>query len=180
MGTIAAGMAACGVATLRFNFPYMERGSRRPDPPATCHAVIRAAAAQARHRAPDLPLIAGGRSFGGRMTSQAHAQQPLPAVRGLLFFGFPLHPAGRPGIQRAEHLRQIRTPMLFLQGTRDKLAQLDLLHNVVDELQTYATLHLLDDADHEFRVRARTGRTAQQVETDWRAAVSLWLDALSA
>ena len=163
MRDVATGLAQRGIATLRYQFPYMERGSRRPDPPPLCHATVRAAVAEAARLAPDLPLLAGGRSFGGRMTSQAQAKEPLAGVRGLIFLAFPLHPAGRPGTDRAAHLEQIGIPMLFVQGTRDELASLDLLQPLVARLGSRAALHLLQDADHSFHVPARSGRTNAQV-----------------
>jgi predicted alpha/beta-hydrolase family hydrolase len=162
MEAFATGVADRGIATLRFQFPYMERGSRRPDPPPLCHATVRAAVAEAARRT-DVPLFAGGRSFGGRMTSQAQAEQPLPAVKGLAFLGFPLHPANRPSIERAEHLSNIQIPMLFLQGTRDELAELALLQPLISGLGKRATLELSQDANHAFHVPARTGRTDAQV-----------------
>ena len=131
MESNAQGLAERGIATLRYQFLYMEKGSKRPDPPKLAHAVVRAAAAEAVELAPDLPLFAGGRSFGGRMTSQAQAETPLPGVKGLAFLGFPLHPAGKPGIERAEHLARVEVPMLFVSGSRDALAELDLLKPVV-------------------------------------------------
>ena len=152
MTAIAAGLAERGIATLRYQFPYMERGGKRPDPPAVAHAAVRAAVAQAFELADDLPLFAGGKSFGGRMTSQAQAIRPLPGVRGLVFFAFPLHPAGKPGIDRADHLAKILIPMLFLQGSRDALAGLDLLQPVVADLGSRATLVLAEHADHSFHV----------------------------
>ena len=162
------------VATLRYQFPYMERGSKRPDTPAVAHAAVRAAVAVARERLPKTPLFAGGKSFGGRMTSQAQAAAAMPGVRGLVFVGFPLHPAGKPGIERAAHLAQVRVPMLFLQGTRDELAELALLQGVVQGLGDPATLHLEDDADHAFHVRARSGRTDAQVLQALAAAITAW------
>lgn len=179
MQAVAAGLGARGIATLRYQFPYMEQGSRRPDPPPLCHATVRAAVAEASRLAPDLPLIAGGRSFGGRMTSQAQAQSPLPEIRGLVFLAFPLHPAGRPGTERAAHLEQVRIPMLFVQGTRDELADLSLLTVLVGRLAPHATLHLLDNADHSFHVPARTGRKDADVREDALDATSQWLDRLS-
>lgn len=176
MQTIAAGLAARGIAILRYQFPYMERKSRRPDPPALCHATIRAAVAEAARLAPDLPLIAGGRSFGGRMTSQAQAQAPLQSVRGLVFLAFPLHPAGRPGTDRAVHLQEVDVPMLFIQGTRDELAEQSLLRPVVERLGSRATLHVLEDADHSFRVLARSGRKDADVRDEALDAVCTWLD----
>ena len=158
MAALAQGLAARGIATLRYQFPYMERGSKRPDPPAVAHAAVRAAVAEAARLAPDLALFAGGRSFGGRMTSQAHAQAPLDRVRGLVFFAFPLHPAGEPAHDRAAHLSAVAVPMLFLQGMRDALAELDLLRPAVATLGDRATLALYEDADHSFHVPARSGR----------------------
>ena len=151
MESNAQGLAERGIATLRYQFPYMEKGSRRPDPPRIAHAAVRAAAAKAIEIAPDLPLFAGGRSFGGRMTSQAQSEQPLARVRGLAFLGFPLHAAGKPGIERAEHLSRVNVPMLFVSGDRDALAELDLLKPVVAALSDRATLHLVGKADHSFR-----------------------------
>jgi predicted alpha/beta-hydrolase family hydrolase len=173
MTAIAAELAARSIATLRFQFPYMELRSRRPDPPPVCHATVRAAVAEAGRRAPKLPLFAGGRSFGGRMTSQAQAIGALPGVKGLVFIGFPLHPAGKPSAERAAHLLQVKIPLLFLQGTRDELAKLDLLQPLIDRLGARATLKLLQDADHSFHVPARTGRKDPEVRAEM-------LDALAA
>ena len=178
MQAVATGLLARGIATLRYQFPYMERKSRRPDPPALCHATVRAAVAEAARLAPDLPLIAGGRSFGGRMTSQAQAQAPLERVRGLVFLAFPLHPAGRPGTDRAAHLQEVGIPMLFIQGSRDELADIGLLRPVVQRLGARATLHLLEDADHSFHVPARSGRKDSEVREDAWDAVSAWLERL--
>src|SRR5437868_12323407 len=164
MESNARGLAERGIGSLRFQFPYMEKGSRRPDPPRIAHAAVRAAAAKAVELAPDLPLFAGGRSFGGRMTSQAQAIDPLPGVRGLAFLGFPLHPAGKPGIERAEQLARVEVPMLFVSGERDALAELDLLRPVVAGLGERATLHLIAHADHSLKVPARSGRTAAEAE----------------
>jgi predicted alpha/beta-hydrolase family hydrolase len=175
---VATGLAQRGIATLRYQFPYMERKSRRPDPPPLCHATVRAAVAAASRLAPDLPLIAGGRSFGGRMTSQAQAQISLPRVAGLVFLAFPLHPAGRPGTERAAHLQEVNVPMLFLQGTRDELADLDLLQALVKRLGARATLHLLPDADHSLHVPARTGRKDCDLRAEALDALSGWLDHL--
>lgn len=175
---VATGLGTRGIATLRYQFPYMEQGSRRPDPPPLCHATVRAAVTEAARLAPGLPLIAGGRSFGGRMTSQAQAQSPLADVRGLVFLAFPLHPAGRPGTERAAHLEQVRIPMLFIQGTRDELADRDLLIPLVARLASRATLHLLDDADHSFHVPARTGRKDADVRDEGMDAMSQWLQHL--
>lgn len=157
----AEGFAERGVATLRYQFPYMEAGARRVDPPALCHATVRAAAAEAKRRAPTLPRFAGGRSFGGRMTSQAQALDPLDGVRGLIFIGFPLHPAGKPAIERAAHLADVRIPMLFVQGARDELARLELLRPVVKQLGRLATLTLIEEADHSFRAPARVRKPAE-------------------
>jgi len=151
----ARALAERGIATLRYQFPYIERGSKRIDPPKVAHAAVRAAVAEAGRLAPELPLFAGGRSFGGRMTSQAQALEPLPGVQGIAFLGFPLHPAGKPGIERAEHLTQVEIPMLFVSGDRDALAEVDLLKPVVAGLGKRATLHLVVGADHSFRVAAK-------------------------
>jgi hypothetical protein len=180
MEAVADGLAARGIATLRYQFPYMEAGKKRPDPPALAHATVRAAVAAAARELPRLPLVAGGKSFGGRMTSQAQAAAPLPGVRGLAFLGFPLHPAGRPSRERAEHLAAIDIPMLFLQGTRDELAQLDQLQPVIAELGQRATLRLFDDADHSFHVPRRSGRSDAQVLDEVLDAFSAWLDAVIA
>ncbi len=163
MATIAEGLAARGIATLRFNFPYMERGSKRPDGPPAAQAAIRSVVAQALILAPELPLFAGGKSFGGRMTSGAQALEPLPGVRGLIFFGFPLHPAGAPVAARADHLDAVKLPMLFLQGTRDALADLKLLKRVTDRLGKRAILELAEGADHSFHVPAKSGRTDAEI-----------------
>jgi uncharacterized protein len=176
MTAVAVELAERSIATLRFQFPYMERGSRRPDPPALCHATVRAAVAEAARRAPKLALIAGGRSFGGRMTSQAQAIEPLPGVKGLAFIGFPLHPAGKPSAERAEHLRDIKTPMLFLQGTRDELANLELLQPLIERLGARATLKLLQDADHSFHVPARTGRKDAEVRAEMLDTLAAWIE----
>ncbi|MGZ8259122.1 MAG: alpha/beta hydrolase family protein [Caldimonas sp.] len=156
-------LAAQGIATLRFQFPSMERGARRPDPPRVAHAAVRAAVAEANARLTALPLFAGGKSFGGRMTSQAQAEAPLPRVQGLVFLGFPLHPAGRPGFERGEHLARVGCPMLFLQGMRDALAYPDLVRSLVDRLGQRATLATFDDADHAFHVRRRSGSSDGEV-----------------
>lgn len=180
METLATELYTLKIATLRYQFPYMESGSRRPDKPALCHATVRAAAAEATRLAPDLPLIAGGRSFGGRMTSQAQAISPLPGVRGLAFLAFPLHPADRPSNERAEHLFEVKIPMLFLQGTRDALADLKALEDVVKRLGKRATLKLLEDADHSFHVPARTGRKDPQVRSELLHALVDWIERLPA
>jgi uncharacterized protein len=176
MAAVAEELAARSIATLRFQFPYMERGSRRPDPPALCHATVRAAVAEAARLAPKLALFAGGRSFGGRMTSQAQAIEPLPGVRGLAFIGFPLHPAGKPSAERAEHLRDVKIPMLFLQGTRDELAKLELLKPLIKRLGARAALKLLKDADHSFHVSARTGRKDAEVRAEMLDALVTWIE----
>ena len=178
MRAAAAGLANLGVATLRYQFPYMERGSRRPDPPPLCHATVRAAVAAAARLLPALPLIAGGRSFGGRMTSQAQALEPLAGVRGLAFLGFPLHPAGEPAATRAEHLSQVAIPMLFLQGTRDALAERSLIEAVVARLGARATLSLVDGADHSFHLRSGSGRTDTQVLEELLRRLATWIDTL--
>jgi len=157
----------------------MEKGSRRPDPPGIAHLAVRAATAEAMRLAPDLPLFAGGRSFGGRMTSQAQASSPLPSVRGLAFLGFPLHPAGKPGIERADHLAQVQIPMLFVSGNRDALAELDLLQSVVAGLGGRAALHLIVDADHILKVPAKSGRTSMETEAEALDAIADWMIQLS-
>src|SRR5687767_11387634 len=174
MAETAAGLAERGIATFRYQFPYMERGSKRPDPPALCHATIRAAVAEATRRAPGLALVAGGRSFGGRMTSQAQALAPLQGVRGLAFLAFPLHPAGKPSIERAGHLSKVHIPMLFLQGSRDELAAMDLLQPVVAGLGALATLKLLPDADHSFHVPARSGRKDADIRDEALRTLVEW------
>jgi len=178
MAAVAAELAPRGIATLRYQFPAMERGARRPDPPHLAQATVRAAAAAARRLLPDIPLIAGGKSFGGRMTSQAQASAPLQGVRGLAFLGFPLHPAGRPSQDRAKHLFAVQIPMLFLQGTRDALATLDQLQPLCDAIGARATLKLFQDADHSFHVPARTGRTDAQVRSEMLDALAAWIDGL--
>lgn len=179
MESNAQGLAERGIATLRYQFQYMEKGSRRVDPPRIAHAAVRAAVAEALRIAPDLPLFAGGRSFGGRMTSQAQADAPLPGVRGLVFIGFPLHPAGKPGIDRAEHLQRVQIPMLFVSGERDALAELDLLKPVVARLGSRATLHLVSNADHSLKVAAKSGRTAADAEAEALDTIAEWMVALS-
>jgi predicted alpha/beta-hydrolase family hydrolase len=169
-------LAGYGIATLRYQFPYMERGSKRPDTPKLAQATVRAAVAEASRRVPELALFAGGKSFGGRMTSQAQAASPLPGVRGLVFLGFPLHPAGRPSDERAAHLLDVRIPMLFMQGTRDELADLPLLQTVVGKLGARATLKLFQDADHSFHVPVRTGRKDTEVMADMAQALADWIE----
>jgi predicted alpha/beta-hydrolase family hydrolase len=176
MAAVAAGLVERGIATLRYQFPYMERGAKRPDPPPLAHATVRAAVAAASHALPKLPLVAGGKSFGGRMTSQAQAAAPLPGVRGLAFLGFPLHPAGRPSQNRARHLFDVKIPMLFLQGTRDQLAALDQLEPLCRALGRGATLKLFADADHSFHVPARSGQNDAQVRSEMLDALAAWID----
>jgi hypothetical protein len=176
MAAAAAGLAARGIGTLRYQFPSMERGAKRPDPPPIAQATVRAAVAMAQRLCPKLPLLAGGKSFGGRMTSQAQAAAPLPAVRGLAFLGFPLHPAGRPSQDRGRHLFDVQIPMLFLQGTRDALATLDQLQPLCGALGPRAVLALFADADHSFHVPVRTGRTDKQVLDEMLDAFALWAD----
>ena len=175
MEAIAHGLARRDIATLRFQFPFMEHGSKRPDPPAVAHASIRAAVAEAARRFPGLPLFAGGKSFGGRMTSQAQALEPLPTVLGLIFVGFPLHPAGKPGIERAKHLTGVAVPMLFVQGTRDALAELDLVRATTQTLGGLATLHVVEGADHAFHVLVRSGRNDAQVLEEVADTMSGWM-----
>lgn len=177
MTALADGLSELGVATLRYQFPYMEQGRKRPDSPAVAQAAVRAAVAAAREHAQGLPLFAGGRSFGGRMTSQAQAQAPLEAVRGLVFFAFPLHLAGKPSVERAAHLRDVHLPMLFVQGTRDTLADIGLLQGVVDELGPRAALQTVEDADHAFHVPAKTGRKDPEVLAEALAAAARWIAA---
>jgi predicted alpha/beta-hydrolase family hydrolase len=176
MAAVAADLALRGIATLRYQFPYMERGGKRLDPPQLAHATVRAAMAAARRTLPELPLIAGGKSFGGRMTSQAQARSPLPGVRGLAFLGFPLHPAGRPSQDRAKHLFDVTIPMLFLQGTRDMLAMPDQIEPLCRALGARAMLSLFQDADHSFHVPARTGRNDMQVRGEVLDALVAWID----
>jgi len=175
MTATAEQLANRGIATLRYQFPYMEQGSRRPDPPGIAHAAVRAAVTEATTRLPGLPLFAGGKSFGGRMTSQAQAEAPLPGIRGLVFLGFPLHPAKRPSLDRAQHLANVQVPMLFLQGARDALAEPHLIARVVAELGNRATLTAVPDADHSFHVPARTGRTDAQVLAEVCDAIAAWM-----
>jgi predicted alpha/beta-hydrolase family hydrolase len=171
LGALADALAAEGVATLRYEFPYMEAGKKRIDPAPALHARVREAVETAAKE--QLPLFAGGKSMGGRMTSQAQAATPLPGVRGLAFVGFPLHPAGRPGTERATHLREARIPMLFLQGTRDDLADLALLRPLVEAL-AQATLHVVEDADHSFHVRKTSGRTDREVIAELARVFAQW------
>ena len=175
MEAVADGLSERGVASLRYQFPYMEKASKRPDPPGIAHAAVRAAVAEAGRCCPGLPLVAGGKSFGGRMTSQAQAATPLAGVHGLAFLGFPLHPAGKPSSDRAEHLADVHVPMLFLQGTRDSLAEVALLKPVVERLGPPATLHLADGADHSFHVLARSGRNDGDVLGEVLDAFASWI-----
>lgn len=178
MEAVASGLCERGVATLRYQFPYMEKGGKRPDPPVIAHAAVRAAVAEAGRCCPGLPLIAGGKSFGGRMTSQAQAAAPLDGVRGLAFLGFPLHPAGKPSSDRATHLADVHIPMLFLQGTRDNLAEVALIEPVVRSLGPQASLHLVDGADHSFHVPARSGRNDRDVMSEVLDAFAGWIGAI--
>jgi predicted alpha/beta-hydrolase family hydrolase len=177
MAATADGLEARAIAVLRYQFPYMERGSGRVDPAPVAHATVRAAVAEARRRAGELTLFAGGRSFGGRMTSQAQAVQPLEGVRGLIFFAFPLHLAGKPSVDRATHLEEIRVPMLFLQGSKDALAEADLLRATVAGLGDRAALKLVADADHSFHVPARTGRKDADVLAAILDEAAAWMAA---
>jgi predicted alpha/beta-hydrolase family hydrolase len=177
--SVATGLFERGIATLRYQFPYMEKGSKRPDAPATAHAAVRAAVAEAGRRCKGLRLVAGGKSFGGRMTSQAQALAPLPGVRGLAFLGFPLHPAGKPSEDRATHLTEIELPMLFLQGTRDNLAERALVEHVMEALGTKASLKWFEHADHSFHVPARSGRNDRDVMRDVLDTLAVWMAALA-
>jgi predicted alpha/beta-hydrolase family hydrolase len=184
MEHLAGQLAGSGVATLRYHFPYIQHRRKRPDPPAVLTATVRAAVAAASETAPGLPLLAGGKSLGGRMTSLAVADErsaPSPgiaSVRGLVFFGFPLHPAGRPGTQRAEHLARVRIPMLFLQGTRDALADLALLRPLCDTLVPLSTLHVVDGGDHSFHLLKRFGKTDADVLAELARTVALWTETI--
>jgi uncharacterized protein len=180
METFASGLCERGIATLRYQFPYMEKRSKRPDPPAVAIATVRAAVAKAAEVFPGLGLVAGGKSFGGRMTSQAQAAAPLPDLLGLAFVGFPLHPAGKPSIERAEHLGKVELAMLFLQGTRDTLAEVTLIEPVVQRLGPRALLHLVEGADHSFHVPARSGRNDREVMNEILDAFAKWADSVIA
>ena len=175
MEAIAEGLAERGIATLRYQFPYMEQGRKRPDTPKLAQATVRSAAAEASRLLPGFALVAGGKSFGGRMTSQAQAISPLPGVRGLVFLGFPLHPAGRPSDERGDHLFEIKVPMLFLQGTRDALADTELVKALVMRLGKQATLKLLQDADHSFQVQ-KSGRNDEEVRAEMLDELAGWLE----
>jgi uncharacterized protein len=180
MAQVSSGLAERGVASLRYQFAYMERRAKRPDPPALAQATVRAAVTEAARRLPAFAVIAGGKSFGGRMTSQAQAAAPLPGVRGLAFLGFPLHPAGKPSDERARHLSGVRVPMLFLQGSRDALADLALLRPVIDQLGDRASLRVFDDADHSFHAPARSGRRDADVRRDLLDALAAWILTIAA
>ncbi len=175
MTDFALGLADRGVATLRYQLPYMERGAKRPDPPRLAEGAVRAAWLEAVRLTRGLPLFAGGKSYGGRMASLAEATSPLPGVRGMIFLGFPLHPAGRPSQDRARHLLDMQVPMLFLQGTRDQLADLQQLRPLISQLGAGVTLKLFQDADHSFHVPARTGRTDQDVRDEMLDAIAAWM-----
>ena len=175
MAAAAQGLAERGIATLRYQFPYMERGSKRTDSPAVAHAAVRAAVSRASQEFGGLRLFAGGKSFGGRMTSQAQAAAPLPGVQGLVFLGFPLHPDGAPSSTRAEHLREVHIPMLFLQGTRDKLADIDRMRALSAELGERATLTELAEADHSFHVLVRSGRSDAEVMAEILDGAAAWM-----
>jgi hypothetical protein len=177
MAAIASGLHDRAIATLRYQFPYMQKGSKRPDPPSIAQLTVRAAVTHAGQHVPSVPLFAGGKSFGGRMTSQAQATSPLRSVLGLAFLGFPLHPAGKPSVARAQHLSDIQAPMLFMQGARDTLADATLIRQVVNQLGKRAALTMIAEADHSFHVPARSGRTDQQVMTQLLDELALWFDA---
>jgi uncharacterized protein len=178
MTAIANGLAERDVATLRYQFPYMEQGSKRPDAPKLAQATVRAAVVEASRLVPELSLVAGGKSFGGRMTSQAQATSPLPGVSGLVFLGFPLHPPGRPSDERGTHLFEVKIPMLFLQGTHDALADVQLMRALTRRLGSRATLKLIQDADHSFHVPARGGFTDSDVKTELLDTFATWLEAI--
>jgi len=175
---VAGRLAARGIATFRYQFPYMEAKQKRPDAPAVAAAAVRAAVGEALRRLDGLPLIAGGKSFGARMTSTAASEEELPGVRGLAFLGFPLHPPGKPGTSRADHLDRVTVPMLFLQGTRDEFAELSLLTQVIQRLGARATMHLVEDGDHSFGVPKKTGRSRDDVMDELAVTVSRWAAAL--
>jgi uncharacterized protein len=180
MSAVAVELAALGISSLRYQFPYMEKHSKRPDAPALCHATVRAAVDAARALEPAIPLVAGGKSFGARMTSQAQAAAPLPGVRGLIFLGFPLHPPKQPSSSRAEHLERVLIPMLFVQGTRDEFAESAQLAPVIERLGARATFRPVEAADHSFHVPARSGRTDAEVRAEWLRALVAWIDSLAA
>jgi uncharacterized protein len=174
MERASAALGAERIATFRYQFPYVEKSLRRPDPQPILLSTVRAAIAEARAAAGDLPLLAGGKSMGGRMTSLAASAEPLEGVRGLVFFGFPLHPPGKPGTDRSEHLDRVTVPMLFLQGTRDKLANLELMKPLAERLGERATLHIVEDADHSFAVPKRAGRDLEDVLFELARATADW------
>jgi uncharacterized protein len=178
LAKIAGLLAERGIATFRYQFPYMEAGSHRPDSPKVAEAAVRAAVGEAKRQAPGLPLVAGGKSFGGRMTSGAEAHGALGVI-GLAFLGFPLHPPGAPAVTRGDHLAEVKVPMLFLQGTKDEFAELDLLKPLVKRLGKGATLHLIDDANHSFRVPAKTGRKEADVMAELADTLAAWIDGLA-
>jgi uncharacterized protein len=178
MAAMARGLGERRIATLRFQFPYMDQGSRRPDPPDVAHGAVRAAVQEAGKRLPNVHLFAGGKSYGGRMTSQAQAIEPLAGVRGIVFLGFPLHPAGKPSIERADHLADVQVPMLFLQGTRDSLADLALVRETAGKLGKRASLHIVEGADHSFHVLVRSGRNDEQVQVEMLDTVAAWIESL--
>lgn len=178
MESLAGNLATRAVATFRYQFPYVERGSKRPDPAPILEATVRSAVETAAGIAGDLPLVAGGKSMGGRMTSRAASAEPLTPVRGLVFYGFPLHASGKPGIERADHLERVSVPMLFLQGSRDRLADLDLLTPLVERLGASASLHVIDGADHSFHVPARSGRSDADVREELAGETARWAAAL--
>jgi hypothetical protein len=180
MEAIAEALATRGIATLRYEFPYIAGGARRPDPPTVLQATVRAAVVEAARLVPDLPIVAGGKSLGGRMTSGAQAREPLAGVHALVFLGFPLHPPKQPGVSRAEHLAGVPIPMLFLQGTRDELADLELLTGVCRDLGPRATLHVVDGANHAFEVLKRSGRTNEEVREELVRTIEEWCRALIA
>jgi predicted alpha/beta-hydrolase family hydrolase len=179
MAAVADGLAKLKIATLRYQFPFMEQRKRRPDSPSIAHATVRAAVSEAFGLLTDLPLFAGGKSFGGRMTSQAHASSPLPHVQGLVFLGFPLHPAGNPSQSRGDHLNGIQLPMLYLQGTRDALAETSQIRSLCEALGPRASLLWLQDADHSFHVRARSGRTDEDIRREMLNAIATWMGRIS-
>ena len=179
MAAMATGLARRSIASLRYQFPYMEARAKRPDPPGLAHATVRAAVAQAGRLLPQLALIAGGKSFGGRMSSQAQAATPLAGVRGLAFLGFPLHAAGRPSRERGSHLSDVRIPMLFLQGSRDALASLAELEPLIAALGAQATLKIIDGADHSFHIPARSGRTDAQARDELLDALATWSETVA-
>jgi uncharacterized protein len=172
--SMSAALAERGVATMRYQFPYMEAGRKRPDYPSVLQATVRSAVGKAAELAPELPLVAGGKSLGARMTSSAAASAPLTDVRGLVFLGFPLHPPGEPGTSRADHLERVDIPMLFLQGTRDAFARLDLITDVTEELEARATLHMVEGGDHSFGVLKRSGRTPSEVMGELASTTVDW------